>query len=108
MVTRTDNVTMLLIVCPYCGPRPELEFRYGGEAHVARPAATAGLDDNDVASALFLRTNARGVHAERWRHIHGCGRFFNCLRDTVSDHILATYKSDEPRPEVSHTKGERA
>ena len=29
---------MLLIHCPYCGPRPELEFSYGGQAHVARPA----------------------------------------------------------------------
>ena len=27
---------MLLIPCPYCGPRPELEFRYAGEAHIAR------------------------------------------------------------------------
>ena len=30
---------MLLIPCPYCGmDRPEIEFRYGGEAHIARPA----------------------------------------------------------------------
>ena len=29
---------MLLITCPYCGPRPEIEFRCGGEAHIARPA----------------------------------------------------------------------
>ena len=29
---------MLLIPCPYCGEeRPEIEFRNGGEAHVARP-----------------------------------------------------------------------
>ena len=29
---------MLLIPCPYCGTaRPEIEFRHGGEAHVARP-----------------------------------------------------------------------
>ncbi len=29
---------MLLIDCPYCGERPELEFSYGGQAHLARPA----------------------------------------------------------------------
>ena len=30
---------MLLIDCPYCGmARPEIEFAYGGEAHIARPA----------------------------------------------------------------------
>ena len=28
---------MLLIDCPYCGKRPELEFAYGGQAHIARP-----------------------------------------------------------------------
>ena len=32
---------MLLINCPYCGPRPELEFSYGGQAHIARPAEPA-------------------------------------------------------------------
>ena len=42
----------------------------------------------------------KGVLAERWRHAFGCGRFFNCLRDTVSDKILATYKAGEPRPDA--------
>ena len=39
-----------------------------------------------------MRTNPKGMHDERWRHVHGCGRFFNCVRDTVSDRILATYR----------------
>jgi len=26
---------MLLITCPWCGPREEPEFSYGGQAHVA-------------------------------------------------------------------------
>jgi sarcosine oxidase subunit delta len=29
---------MLQITCPYCGPRAEKEFTYGGEAHIVRPA----------------------------------------------------------------------
>jgi sarcosine oxidase, subunit delta len=45
-----------------------------------------------------MRSNPKGVHYERWRHVHGCGRFFNCARDTVSDRILATYRPGEPRP----------
>ena len=45
-----------------------------------------------------MRTNPKGVHAERWNHAHGCQRWFNALRDTVSDRILATYKAGEPRP----------
>jgi sarcosine oxidase subunit delta len=38
------------------------------------------------------------VHAERWRHLHGCGRFFNALRNTVTDKFVTTYKVGEPRP----------
>ena len=33
---------MLLITCPYCGERPELEFRNMGEAHIARPTFSDG------------------------------------------------------------------
>ena len=92
---------MLLIPCPICGSRPELEFRYGGEAHVARPADPAALDDAAWGAFLYERTNKRGLAYERWRHIHGCGRFFNAVRDTVSDEIVATYKAGEPKPDVA-------
>jgi len=90
---------MLLIRCPYCGERPEPEFAYGGEAHIARPADPAAMSDDDWAAYLYLRTNAKGVHAERWRHTRGCGRFFNALRDTTTDRFIATYKAGEKRPE---------
>ncbi|MBU6498405.1 MAG: sarcosine oxidase subunit delta [Hyphomicrobiales bacterium] len=91
---------MLLIRCPYCDmARPELEFRYGGQAHVARPADPATLDDAAWGEFLYVRSNPRGVAAERWRHAAGCGRFFNCLRDTVSDRILATYPAGAPAPD---------
>ena len=30
---------MLLITCPFCGPRSETEFSYGGPAVPARPDA---------------------------------------------------------------------
>ena len=89
---------MLLIDCPYCGPRPELEFSYAGQAHVVRPAHPSAVDADAWAGYLYLRANTRGVHAERWRHTHGCARFFNALRDTTSDRFLATYRSGEPRP----------
>ena len=88
---------MLLIRCPYCEmERPETEFRYGGEAHLTRPAATAS--DEEWSAFLFYRVNDKGPHAERWRHTSGCGRFFNCVRDTVSDKISVTYKSGAARP----------
>ncbi len=91
---------MLLIHCPYCGPRPELEFAYGGQAHLARPADPSRVSDDDWGAYLYLRTNTRGVHAERWRHVRGCARFFNALRDTTTDHFIATYKVGEPMPSL--------
>ena len=90
---------MLLIRCPYCGERPEPEFVYGGEAHIARPADPSAVSDDDWAAYLYLRTNAKGIHAERWRHTRGCGRFFNALRDTTTDRFIATYKAGEKPPE---------
>jgi sarcosine oxidase subunit delta len=83
---------MLLIPCPWCGPRPENEFRYGGEAHIARPRDPSAVGDAAWAAYLYMRSNRRGPHAERWRHIHGCGRFVNCMRDTVTDRIISTAK----------------
>jgi len=90
---------VLLIPCPYCGPRPEIEFRCGGEAHIARPKDPAKVDDAAWGDYLFLRTNPKGVHAERWVHAQGCRRWFNALRDTSSDRILATYAVGERRPD---------
>ena len=100
---------MLLIHCPYCGPRPEIEFAYGGEAHIARPQNPAILDDEKWAEFLFLRSNVKGLHYERWRHIHGCARFFNAVRDTLNDRFLMTYEIGQPRPDpgmLTQARGE--
>ncbi|WP_417423134.1 sarcosine oxidase subunit delta [Hoeflea sp.] len=93
---------MLLIHCPYClEERPELEFRNAGEAHVERPRNIAEISDDEFEKFFFIRTNPKGVAYERWRHIHGCGRFFNAVRDTVSDKFVTTYKAGEPRVDVA-------
>jgi sarcosine oxidase subunit delta len=89
---------MLLIVCPYCGKRPEIEFTYGGQAHLARPPQPSQLDDQAWAEFLYMRANTKGVYAERWRHSRGCGQFFNALRDTTTDQFLAFYKRGEAPP----------
>ncbi len=100
---------MLLIRCPYCEmERPELEFAYAGEAHIARPADPSTLSDDEWRDFLFTRSNPRGNHYERWRHINGCGRFFNAVRDTVSDKFVTTYKAGEPRPELEQTPAAEA
>jgi sarcosine oxidase, subunit delta len=92
---------MLLIECPYCGKRPELEFSHAGQAHIARAKNPAEVSVQEWTDFLYMRDNVKGVHAERWRHTHGCARFFNALRDTTTDHFLATYKAGEPAPVVA-------
>jgi sarcosine oxidase subunit delta len=78
---------MLLIPCPHCGDRPEIEFAYGGEAHRVRAADPRAVDDASWTEYLYIRRNARGDFEERWRHAHGCGRFFNLRRNTYTDMI---------------------
>lgn len=93
---------MLLIRCPYCDEeRPELEFRYAGEAHIARPENMAEISDADFESYFFIRRNEKGVVFERWRHIHGCARFFNAARHSVSDQFIMTYRAGEAMPELT-------
>lgn len=93
---------MLLIHCPYCDETlPEAEFIYAGQAHVDRAADPSGESDADWEAFLFIRVNVKGPHFERWRHMHGCGRFFNAVRDTVSDKFLTTYRAGAARPDLS-------
>lgn len=73
---------MMLIECPFCGPRDETEFSCGGEAHIARPLAENKISDADFADYLFMRDNPKGLFLERWRHSAGCRRWFNMARDT--------------------------
>ena len=88
---------MLEIDCPYCQEsRPEIEFQYAGEAHVLRPDGSTQVSDEQWAAYLYIRSNARGMHRERWRHTHGCARFFNAVRDTISDVIVKTYPAGAP------------
>jgi heterotetrameric sarcosine oxidase delta subunit len=75
---------MLLIDCPWCGPRDEIEFTYGGEAGRTRPLAPMEIPDEEWATYLFMRTNPRGLLRERWNHAAGCRRWFVVERDTVS------------------------
>ena len=88
---------MLILECPYCGVMAdETDLHGGGEAHLKRYGP--GSSDEDFEAYLFQRDNPKGVNLERWRHAHGCGRFFNAIRHTVSDKFLKVYKSGEPRP----------
>jgi sarcosine oxidase, subunit delta len=71
-----------LIECPYCGPREEVEFHYGGQAGVAYPADPAALSDEEWGRFVFVRANPKGRFEERWSHAAGCRRWFTAVRDT--------------------------
>lgn len=93
---------MFQISCPWCGPRDESEFHYGGEAHIARPADPYALSDEEWGDYLYNRKNPKGLHLEQWSHAAGCRRWFVVQRDTVSYRILGTYTLQDAPREVSH------
>ena len=92
---------MFEIPCPYCGPRDQREFSYGGEAHIVRPKNPAELSNAEWADYVFHRTNTKGVFYEQWCHAHGCRQWFNVARNTASDVILAVYKIGEKPPKIT-------
>ena len=51
---------MQLIACPWCGPREEAEFHYGGQAHVAYPEDPAALTDERVGALRVLPRQPQG------------------------------------------------
>ena len=82
---RTD--AMLLITCPHCGPRDETEFTYGGEAGIAYPADPDALTDAGVGGVPLRAREPQGPLAERWCHSSGCRRWFDVVRDTVTQDV---------------------
>lgn len=87
---------MMLIPCPWCGPRDENEFHYGGQADVRYPVDPGSVSDEEWARFLFFRDNPKGFFAERWSHTSGCRRWFNIQRDTVTNAIRPVH-STSPR-----------
>lgn len=90
---------MLQISCPNCGARAEIEFRCGGESHIARPGPHTEVSDEAWAEYLYYRNNPKGVHHERWLHRFGCGQWFNVSRDTATHRILAVYAMGDAAPQ---------
>ena len=93
---------MFVIKCPYCGERDQTEFVCHGEAHIARPKVPSEISDEERGSYLFYRSNPKGIHYERRTHDQGCRRWFNVVRDTVSDKIIKTYRMGQSKPEIEN------
>ena len=79
---------MLLIPCPWCGPRAQVEFTYGGDATVTRPAIDAPAEA--WTAFVYRRGNPAGAHDELWFHGAGCRQWFRVRRDTRTHEILAS------------------
>jgi heterotetrameric sarcosine oxidase delta subunit len=76
---------MLLIPCPYCGPRALAEFTF------ERPMESVVPLDAEPAEAmqrLYSRDNPRGPSWELWRHAYGCRGWLTLQRDTATHDIL--------------------
>ena len=88
---------MLILTCPYCGVDAcETELSPGGEAHLTRQGP--GSDGGAFHDYLFLRGTPRGVRFERWRHAHGCGKWFHAARCTVTLEVFGTYPAQTTEP----------
>jgi sarcosine oxidase, subunit delta len=74
---------MILIPCPWCGPRDAGEFHYSGEASARPdPASATPAEWRDY---LYFPVNPRGQVTENWYHRMGCRQFFSIQRDTDSN-----------------------
>ena len=88
---------MLILHCPHCGvDAEETELAPGGEAHLKRFGP--GSSDEEFETYLFHRENPRGVHFERWRHAHGCGKWFIAARATDTLEVFGTYSAQTTEP----------
>jgi heterotetrameric sarcosine oxidase delta subunit len=80
---------MLLITCPWCGPRAQSEFSYETDATLERPAMDV-TDPTAHFDYVYQRDPRRGEQDELWRHGAGCGKFVKVRRDTLTHEISAT------------------
>ena len=79
---------MLKIVCPFCGPRNESEFAYGGPAKSRRPDDLTETSDTDWVDYLIVPVNPMGPVREKWWHERGCGQWVTIVRDTTTHDII--------------------
>jgi heterotetrameric sarcosine oxidase delta subunit len=76
---------MLLVPCPWCGPRGSAEFRFVGDASKRPDPETAEPDE--WRAYLYLQGNEAGFVRETWYHRAGCRRYFAIERHRVTNEI---------------------
>lgn len=80
---------MQLFSCPFCGPRVESEFHFGGDFGNLRPEGHAAVTAERWSEYLHLRNNPKGAVSEVWMHLT-CGELFRMDRDTVNHAVAST------------------
>lgn len=78
---------MLQIPCPFCGPRNESEFSFGGPVGPDRPDPQTTTDEEWV-EYLTVVPNPLGPVQERWWHVKGCGTWLTIWRHTLTHDIV--------------------
>ena len=79
---------MILLPCPFCGPRNASEFRYVGElSERPDPKATS---TEEWRTFLYVRDNPAGWTTETWFHSAGCRQHFVAERHTVTNEVRST------------------
>jgi len=78
----------MLINCPFCGPRAENEFVFGGSS--ADNCEVATENTTALTDYLYFRNNPKGWNIEYWVHRHGCQSWLEVERHTVTHEIRRT------------------
>jgi heterotetrameric sarcosine oxidase delta subunit len=74
---------MILLPCPWCGPRDAGEFAHSGERTPRPEPGTAA--PAEWRAYLYLRANTCGWVTETWYHRMGCRRFITVERHTETN-----------------------
>ena len=95
-----------LLRCPNCGERSVYEFRFGGEV---RPRPDEACPDAEWNRFLYARKNEAGVQQEWWFHRAGCRKWFQAVRNTVSNEVVRSFwpgAGAEPDTQETHQASE--
>jgi sarcosine oxidase subunit delta len=76
---------MILLPCPWCGPRDAEEFGYIGE--IRRRPDSQSVSPEVWRAYLYLRRNVAGWTTERWYHRMGCRRYLTVERNTTTNEV---------------------
>ncbi len=86
---------MMLINCPHCGDRAQIEFSY---VRSLDSIVRLDMEPEAAMATLYARDNPRGVSDELWRHSHGCRQWLTIRRHTVTHAIDAVVPYGELLP----------